>query len=1028
MGVVHQGRDEPLDRDLAVKVLRDEHAGRPEVVRRFLAEARVCGQLQHPGVVPVHEVGRLADGRPYFTMKLVRGRTLAALLAGRPAPPAGGGPPADLPRLLKVFEQVCQTVAYAHSRGVLHRDLKPANVMVGAFGEVQVMDWGLAKVLKGGPIGPDDDHAGLEHSAPSTPLAAISQPGAVVGTPAYMAPEQARGGAVDERSDVFGLGATLYELLTGRVAFPTGDLDAVRRGGFAPPRRVNPAVPRALEAVCLKAMAPRPEDRYASALALAADVDHWLADEPVGAWPDPPGARLRRWARRHARLVVGVLAALAVGVVCLGVATALLTVANDRERAARARTRAALDAMTSEVTGDALTRQAELSAEQRAFLEGVLGYYEEFAAEPGEGRAGRERLAAAHYRLGMIRARLGPAEAGAAAFRRAAELYERLAAESPAEPTYRQELARSHNNHGSLLRALGRHAEAEAAHRAALAVQGELAADFPVVPVYRQELAHSHNNLGNLFLDLDRTAEAEAAYRAAVAVHATLAADFPAVAAYRENLAGSQNNFGVLLRKLGKPAEAEAAYRAAVAVQDKLVAEFPRVPRHRQDLGGSHTNLGRLLAEAGRWAEAEEAFRAAVAVHAALAADFPAVAAYRENLAGSHNNLGVLLTDAGRLAEAEAAHRAALALREKLAADFPAVPVHRRNLAYSHSNLGVLLRKRGQISEAEAAHRAALALREKLAADFPAVPEYRQELAGSHNNLGVLLRDRGRPADAAAAHRAALALQQKLADDFPAVPGYRQDLAASHFNLGLLQNDAGQRTAAAAFRSALAVREKLAADFPAALEYQLGLAGGYADYGIFLRRGGEPAASLDWYAKAIRILEPLARRGPGLVTARQRLRACHSDRALALGQVQRHDAALAEWEKAMEWDDGSGRHELALGRADTLARAGDPRRALEAADPLAAAAVLTPAQVYDLACVYALAAGAVPPLPPSDAERAAARAVAALRRAAAAGFADVAQILTDPDLAALRRRDDYAELLWDLADWPANRPGGLDHR
>jgi hypothetical protein len=139
MGVILQGHDEHLDRDLAVKVLRDTYRNQPDAVRRFLAEAQVSGQLQHPGIVPVHELGRFADGRPYFTMKLVQGRTLAELLAQRQDPAQ------DRPHLLKVFEQVCQTVAYAHSKGVIHRDLKPANVMVGAFGEVQVMDWGLAK-------------------------------------------------------------------------------------------------------------------------------------------------------------------------------------------------------------------------------------------------------------------------------------------------------------------------------------------------------------------------------------------------------------------------------------------------------------------------------------------------------------------------------------------------------------------------------------------------------------------------------------------------------------------------------------------------------------------------------------------------------------------------------------------------------------------------------------------------------------------------------------------------------------------
>jgi serine/threonine protein kinase len=141
MGTVLRGHDAVLDRELAVKVLRDHFAGNPNMVGRFIDEARITGQLQHPFIVPVYNLGTLPDGRPFFAMKLVQGRTLATLLAERPAPDH------DLPRFLKVFEQVCQTVAFAHSRGVIHRDLKPGNVMVGAFGEVQVMDWGLAKVL-----------------------------------------------------------------------------------------------------------------------------------------------------------------------------------------------------------------------------------------------------------------------------------------------------------------------------------------------------------------------------------------------------------------------------------------------------------------------------------------------------------------------------------------------------------------------------------------------------------------------------------------------------------------------------------------------------------------------------------------------------------------------------------------------------------------------------------------------------------------------------------------------------------------
>jgi serine/threonine-protein kinase len=217
MGAVLRARDPHLNRDLAVKVLRGDGHTSPDLVRRFLEEAQVCGQLQHPGVVPVHDLGTLPDGQPFIAMKLVKGRTLAELLRERSSPADG------LPHLLGVFEQVCQAVGYAHSKGVIHRDLKPANVMVGAFNEVQVMDWGLAKVLRpqGGPAAAAETAASVVRTVRSA-AGEGSRDGQAMGTPAYMAPEQARGEVdlLDERCDVFGLGAILCELLTGAPPFP----------------------------------------------------------------------------------------------------------------------------------------------------------------------------------------------------------------------------------------------------------------------------------------------------------------------------------------------------------------------------------------------------------------------------------------------------------------------------------------------------------------------------------------------------------------------------------------------------------------------------------------------------------------------------------------------------------------------------------------------------------------------------------------------------------------------------------------
>ena len=217
MGVIYRGHDPDLGRDLAIKVLKPERVDEADIVAMFFNEARICGRLQHPGIVPVHEVGTMADGSPFIAMRLVEGQTLARLLAERDR--SGH----DLTPILRIFEVVCQTLAYAHARGVIHRDLKPSNIMVGPFSEVQIMDWGLACEVDTG------------EAAPTTPS---SEPKSVMGTPSYMAPEQARGTVpLDVRVDVFALGAILCEILTGAPPFPEGDgatLDRVCNGETQP--------------------------------------------------------------------------------------------------------------------------------------------------------------------------------------------------------------------------------------------------------------------------------------------------------------------------------------------------------------------------------------------------------------------------------------------------------------------------------------------------------------------------------------------------------------------------------------------------------------------------------------------------------------------------------------------------------------------------------------------------------------------------------------------------------------------------
>ncbi|MAE64315.1 MAG: hypothetical protein CMJ18_08575 [Phycisphaeraceae bacterium] len=262
MGRVVRGRDVDLMRDVAVKILDQRLAGNPDIARRLVEEAQIAGQLQHPGIVPVYEVGMLEDGRPFFAMKLVQGRTLKELLLAR------RDEADDRRRFLGIFEQICQAIAYAHDHGVLHRDLKPSNIMVGAFGEVQVMDWGVAKVV-GGP----DPHAEGVQTARSSDPAGASMSGSVIGTPAWMSPEQARGEIErqDARTDVFGLGAILCQILTGRAPYVASTQAAVHELAAAGDLEAAHACIRSAEAdatveeLCVRCLSADQDDRPAHA-------------------------------------------------------------------------------------------------------------------------------------------------------------------------------------------------------------------------------------------------------------------------------------------------------------------------------------------------------------------------------------------------------------------------------------------------------------------------------------------------------------------------------------------------------------------------------------------------------------------------------------------------------------------------------------------------------------------------------------------------------------------------------------------
>ena len=293
MGAVYVAEDQSLDRRVALKVLEAEDP-QGTMAGRLLREARVLAQLEHPGIVPVHDAGTLPDGRVFYVMKLVEGARLDQFLSSVPA----------LSDRLRLFMRICDAVSFAHSRGILHRDLKPANVMVGAFGEVLVMDWGLAKILatggKGDSNGDENETLVTNSREPSiesesTQATAITGEGMIMGTPGYMSPEQASGktGRVDARSDIFSLGR-LLEFIANRA-------------GQSP----NVKPPRALRAIYEKAAAPNAADRYQSVSALSEDLSRFLDGQPVFAYRENFFERAQRFYQRYQAAILLILMYLA---------------------------------------------------------------------------------------------------------------------------------------------------------------------------------------------------------------------------------------------------------------------------------------------------------------------------------------------------------------------------------------------------------------------------------------------------------------------------------------------------------------------------------------------------------------------------------------------------------------------------------------------------------------------------------------------------------------------------------------------
>jgi serine/threonine-protein kinase len=765
MGAVLKARDRDLGRDLAVKVLADPR--RADLAWRFLEEARITGQLQHPGIPPVHELSTLPDGRPFFAMKLIKGRTLAELLRDRPDPSA------ELPRFLTIFEQVAQTVAYAHSRGVIHRDLKPSNIMVGAFGEVQVMDWGLAKVL-GRPEG-----EGIERESVTvirTPWAqepdSATRANAVLGTPAYMAPEQARGETdrVDERADVFGLGAILCEILTGRPPY-TGkssdeiaDKAALADQAEALERLTACAADEELTGLARSCVAPRPEDRPRHAGAVATTLTIYLegvSERLRRAELARVEAQARAEEERKRRRLAIILAASVLALAVVGGGGGVWLA---RERADRARREAA---ERDVAIIESLTEVRSLGQDDADGVERDVGYAAAFRRHGFDVETSVPGPVAARLRSRPPAVVLEVAGAldDWASLRRAGggdrpqwDKLVRMAQLIDPDP-WRNEVREA----------------LELTDRAQRAARiKKLVAEFRV----EEQPAATLVLLARALADVEDYPEAVRVLRGAVRYYpgdvwvnfnlgittqelrpVPLDEDIRYLTAAGALRRVTAHELGHALEQRGRKQEAIEVFR-----------DLTRFDRDRRGVGRHYICLGRALGGRSGSARAVEAFQSAIAAYR------PRVQAEPDFPSG-HLGLATALHELGSLEEAISEYREALRLRpdepstllalgnalasngqfDEAIASYRAYTRLRPQLAFAHFKLGLALSNKNAWDEAIAEYREALRLQ----------PDFQEVLI----NLGGILSDRGSLDDAIALFRKALWLDN--------------DRAVTHVNLAI---------------------------------------------------------------------------------------------------------------------------------------------------------------------------------------------------------------------------------------------------
>ncbi len=752
LGKVFIAIDEELKRKVALKEIQDDKADNPALRSRFVAEAEITGQLEHPGIVPVYGLGTYADGRPFYAMRFIKGESLKAAIRryhAEPDPDASRRA-VQLRGLLRRFLDVCNAIDYAHARGVLHRDLKPDNVMLGQYGETLVVDWGLARVMDAPQTDASTQFHDEESVYPSGSRDGFATvQGRMMGTVGFMSPEQAAGrhDELGPASDVYSLGAILYYLLTGRAPITGGGADdeilsKLQQGRFPSPRQLVPGTPRSLDAICLKALAISPGDRYPSAPALATDLERWLADEPVSVYEEPWHVKLARWGRRHRTAVASVFALLSTALVATLVGYVLVNRGKARIEQNYQLARSAVEQMLTEVGDVELADVPQMEGVRRKLLDRAKAFYDKFLEERKDDPKLKTDTGRAHARLGDIEEMLGQYGDAEPSYKEAITLLEQPAAVgAAAELDRKRALARTLGRLGILYRKSNRFVDSEASFRKALELRKELAARPDATPDDQRGLADVRYQLGALLARQGgREGEDEQLYQEAINAQTQLASKDAGNLALRAERARSLNNLGILQKTSGKFKEAEATWNEALKIMEGLSQAEAGVAGHRWQFGRILTNLALIKVSTNRSAEAEADFKRGLGYLQPLVGEYPRVPEYARDASVILNNLG-LLVERGIPARPESAEKdfkEAQAFQEQLAKTYPTVPDHRQKLALTELHLAGLYEPT-KPTEAEALYRQAIDRMAKMTTEYPSVPEYKSSLGLTYYSLGVML-------------------------------------------------------------------------------------------------------------------------------------------------------------------------------------------------------------------------------------------------------------------------------------------------